>query len=82
MDPMLQWFLGAVVTVIVATVGGFVKYVLSVIKNHKADTDQKIRDLKEDLEKQRNEATENLTKLILAKLETIWEAINGLREKD
>jgi hypothetical protein len=103
MDPVLQWILGGVVTIAIAVVSGFIKYLfrridkveataialakeLEVETNRntrelKEETDRKIRDLKNELEERSLERNESTMKLIVARLDAIWEAIHNLKEK-
>jgi hypothetical protein len=103
MDPILQWILGGVVTIAIAVVSGFIKYLFRRIdkveataialakeletetdrntRDLKADLDRKVRELKEDLEKTSLERNEYTMKLIVARIDAIWEAIGNLNDK-
>jgi len=81
MDPVLQWVLGGIVTVSIAVVGGFLKYLFSTIHTHKQETTAAIEKLRVDTEARRHETRDMLLELINTKFDAIWESIRNLNDK-
>ena len=81
MDPILQWALGVIVTVAIAVVGGFIKYLFGVIRAVRDETDQKIAELRADVETKRTETRDYLLELVNTKFDAIWESIRDLKDR-
>jgi hypothetical protein len=82
MDPLsVQWAIGIVVTVAIAVVGGFIKYLFSVVNSHKQETADHIERLRIDVEARRQETRDTLLQLINTKFDAIWESIRDLKDK-
>lgn len=73
--------LGIIITVAIAVIGGFLKYLFSVIKAHRDETDKKITDLELRVEDKRKETRDTLLELINTKFDAIWESIRDLKDK-
>lgn len=81
MDPILQWVLGGVFTAAIAIVGGFIKYLFSLINGHKQATANEIERLRLEVEDKRKETRDTLLELINVKFDAIWESIKDLKDK-